>query len=447
MNRRQLLKALTAAVIPAGAGHVVRAADVVPSSDAALPLAGEADIIVAGGGPAGFAAAITAARAGKKTILFEANGSLGGVWTAGLLSCIIDFGRGDLTKEIIARLDALGARYPRRRTMCDANFIFDVEPMKFVLEEMCVEAGVQFHYHTMVVAADRTDAGRTVSRVITESKSGRQAWRAPTYIDATGDGDLAARAGCGFDIGDGKGGDDQPASLLTLLTVDDPDRLAARFAVNDPGVFDENGRQVRNRKKDLYETMVALGVEPSYAMPTLSRMGRGLFELMANHEYGVRVDDEASVTAATVRARKEVFAQCRALAERGGPEWKGLRIVATSEQIGLRGARRIHGRYTLVVDDLLAGRSFEDAVAHCTFCIDVHATTRAGNRLKAAGAPKGMRVKPYDIPLRACRAKDVDNLYMVGRCISGDFLSQASYRVTGPAVEMGEGVVRAILKV
>ena len=438
LNRRDFIRLGAAAPLAAAARPAAAAEP--------LPLAGEADVIVAGGGPAGIAAAITAARLGKKTILFEAHGALGGIWTTGLMSCIIDFGRGGLTKEIIARLDALGARYPRRRTMSDERFIFDVEPMKLVLEEMCVEAGVQFHYHTLVVAAETTDAGRTISRVITESKSGRRAWRAQTYVDATGDGDLAARAGCGFDIGDGRGGDDQPASMLALLTVDDPDRLAARFAVNDPGAFDERGRQVHDRKRDLYAAMAALGVEPSYAMPTLFRMGRGLFELMSNHEYGVRVDDEASVTAATVRARKEIFAQCRALAERGGPEWKGLRIVATSEQIGLRGARRIHGRYTLAVDDLLAGRAFEDAVARCTFCIDVHATTRSDNRQKAAGAPKGMRAKPYDIPLRACRAKDVDNLYMAGRCISGDFLSQASYRVTGPAVEMGEGVIKAIFR-
>ena len=409
-----------------------------------LPMAEDCDLIVAGGGPAGIAAAVTAARAGKRMRLFEAHGALGGVWTSGLLSCILDFGRAGIARELIARLDARGARHPRLARMLDSTFIYDPESMKLVLEEMVSEAGVRFTYHSPVVAAYRDASGRCIDVVVTESKSGRRAWRAPLFIDCTGDGDLAALAGCGFDVGDGQGGADQPASLIALVTADD-DAALGRFAVNDPSAFGADGASAANRKKALYDELVRLGHEPSYAAPTLFRIRPGLFALMANHEYGVRVDDAEGITAATVRARREVAAMVDALARKGGAAWRGLRIVVTAEQLGHRGARRIHGRYTLTSADLAAGRQFPDAVADCAFCIDVHGTSLAHNRTQPNGFQGSLVAQPYQIPLRACRAKDVDNLYMAGRCISGDFLAQASYRVTGPAVAMGEGVARAIL--
>ena len=101
-------------------------------------------------------------------------------------------------------------------------------------------------------------------------------------------------------------------------------------------------------------------------------------------------------------------------------------------------------RYTLTLEDLLEGRQFEDGVARCDFCLDVHAVTRELNAKNPIAVPKGCKVKPYQIPLGACQAKDVDNLYMAGRCISGEFLPQASYRITGAAVGMGAGVAEKI---
>ena len=126
--------------------------------------------------------------------------------------------------------------------------------------------------------------------------------------------------------------------------------------------------------------------------------------------------------------------------------WKGLTVIVTSEQLGHRAARRIHGRYTLTVEDLAAGKTFPaaDVVSLGGFGVDIHAVNRADNRIKAAGYGNYRIKTPYQIPFGCCRAKDADNLYMAGRCISGDFASQASYRVTGPAVEMAEGVVRKL---
>ena len=439
MNRRGFLSGLAAAPLgvwaaggPASAGSTV---------------AGSADVIVAGGGPAGLSAAISFARRGRKVLLFEAHGALGGIWTSGLLSCLIDFGRSPLAHEITARLDGLGARVPRRATMSDENYLYEPEYMKYVCEELCREAGVVFQLHTSVVAAETE--GRRIVAVATESKSGRQTWRAPLFVDATGDGDLAARAGCAFTRGGFQPGDpDQPASLIALAMIADSRRVA-RFTVNDAAVFDEKGRPRYNVKKAFLEELRRVGVEPSYSAPTLFRIRPNLFALMANHEYDVAVDDAAAQTRATVRARRELVEMSRALALKGGPAWEGFRLVATGEQLGNRGARRIKGRYTLTAEDVRTGAKFPDAIASCGFCVDIH-TTRYKDRQDGVVVtdnvkkPKRGAQPVYDIPLRACHSFDFDNLYMIGRCISGDFAAQASYRITGAAVAMGEGLAKSI---
>ena len=403
------------------------------------------DVLVAGGGPAGLAAAVTAARNGAKVTLVEAHGALGGIWTSGLLSCLIGFNSSDFDRELLARLDRYGARL-KRRPKNDAHcFIYEPEYMKLVCEEMCVEAGVRIRLHTSVVDAVRDASGRKMLAAVTESKSGREAWRAKAFIDCTGDGDLGARAGCGFDVGgDLDGAPEQPASLIALVTIPD-DVGILKCIANEASNFDEAGKPVCDPKHELLGELHRVGISPSYGHPTLFRVHPHVYALMANHEYDVPVDDADAITAATIRARREVFDMTDALVRKGGDAWRGLRIVTTAEQLGHRRARRLHGRYTMTLEDCLEGRKFDDGLCTCSFGLDVHAVSRAMNRIRPAGQPVNMsrHVKPYQIPLRACQAKDVDNLYMAGRCISGGFLPQASYRITGTAIGTGVGVGKA----
>ena len=437
INRRNFLAALSAAGLPMGA--VAGAAPVPPPGcvreDARdLPVVGEYDLVVAGGGPAGIATAVTAARSGVKTLLLECHGSLGGIWTTGLLSLLIGFDATPFDREILARLDKYGTRNLAGRAK-GRDWAYEPEYMKLVCEEMCAEAGVTIRLHTPVVAAAVRD-GR-IEAAITESKSGREAWRAKFFADCTGDGDLAARAGCGFDVGGENPGDpEQPASLIALVML--PNGGDAECVVNTPGM---RHKVAKTRLKRLLE---GVGVHPSYGDPTFFRLNGNLLALMANHEYDVRVDDAQAVTEATLRARREVFTIVDALATRCGEPWKGARVIASAEQLGHRRARRIHGRYTMSAEDAYAGRTFPDAIATCSFCIDIHAVSRKMNKILPAGNPAGRAVKPYQIPIRACQAKDLDNLYMAGRCISGDFASQASYRITGTAVATGVGIANAI---
>ncbi len=401
-----------------------------------IPLAADADVIVCGGGPAGVTAAIMAARAGAKVRLFEWRGCLGGIWTAGLLGYFLDFDKPGFAAELRQKLDERDAR---ANSHSNSRFCYQPEALKLLLEELCVEAGVKFQYHTKVSAAFRE--GRRLSTIVTESKSGRQAWKAPVFIDTTGDGDLGFQAGCGFEVGISEDCPCQPMSLNALLVVRDPEALREfiRFGQPQPGDLTDNEKKVRIR-----EALVKAGHFPSYASPTMWHVRDNLVFAMMNHEYGIKAWDAAEITAATVRARAEMNAMVSGLNNLGGA-WEGIQLVATAEQIGVRDGRRIRGRYTVLQDDLVKGARHDDAIVRVHFGIDVHAITAEHNK-KHAVMPKKVKMQPYDIPLRALIAKDVDGLMMAGRCISGDFISHSSYRVTGNAVAMGEaaGVTAAI---
>ena len=179
-----------------------------------IPVSAEADVIVAGGGPAGVCAALAAARNGTKTVLLEQAGCLGGTWTAGCLGWIIDHsGKNGLLAEIIDRLRHIGQAPPPSDSR---TFPFAPENMKLVLENMCEEAGVQVRLYTLLSGTIKNDAVG-LDAVITASKSGTEAWRGRVFVDATGDGDLAAMSGCRYQIGN-QDKQTQPMSLLALLT-------------------------------------------------------------------------------------------------------------------------------------------------------------------------------------------------------------------------------------
>ncbi len=388
-----------------------------------LPLVSDADVIVCGAGPAGVSAAISAARAGAKVRLFEAHGALGGVWTSSLLGYLLDFDKPGLNIELVRKL--------RERDAINGSGMnglsYQPEEMKLLLEELCITAGVKIQLHTRIAGALH-DGGR-LSTVITESKSGRQAWSAPVFIDTTGDGDLGAQAGCEFEIGRDKACPCQPMTMYALLVVRDVTQIAE--CIHGTG---DGGRQVG--PKAFQDTLKRAGVTPSYGRACLFPIQGNLVLLMANHEYGINATDAAQVTEATLRARGELHQIVRGLRKLGGP-WDGVQIAATPEQIGIRDGRRILGRYFMTSEDLIKGATQEDAVVRTTFPVDIHALTAEDNK-KAAYHNAGVKMKPYDIPLRALIARDVDGLMMAGRCISGDFIAHASYRVTGNAVAMGE---------
>ena len=401
------------------------------------PVGAPYDVVVSGAGPAGIAAALAAARTGAKTLLLEVAGCLGGVWTAGLLSWVFDFDQDGITREITRELERRGAKVGDHQ----AQYVYHIEEMKLLLEELCRDAGVDIRLHTRVVAAVK-DGRNRLRAVVSESKSGRQAWTAKAFIDTTGDGDLGALSGCGFDFGYRTPSEIQPMTFMSLVNV--KDAAAMKQYISFYG-GDLAGERRVNAWKGFTAELHRAGVEPSYMRPTLFQIRGNLLAIMVNHEYEVVPFDAKQVTDATIRGRAEVNRIVKALNALGGI-WEGIQLVASAEHIGVREGRRVHGRYTVTEEDLVAGARHFDAVARVTFNVDVHSFNKERNRVEHGLSHMKVKSQPYDIPLRALIAKDVDGLLMAGRCISGDFLAHSSYRVTGNAVAMGQaaGVAAAL---
>jgi len=369
------------------------------------------DVIVAGAGPGGFGAAVAAARAGAKVLLIEKNPFAGGIWTTCGVSVFIDHAnKAGLVGELRDRLGAAGA-WDERGLKPWGSF-YTVEPMKMLLDEMLSEAGVAVRLHTLLIGARRQ--GRRIVAVETASKSGRETFSAKLFIDGTGDGDLAALGGCGFDVGRPEDGKCQPASMFGLiggLPEPLPDSQDARKLLREAG-------------SDL--SYHGLSFFPQPGQP-------GIAMLNASHLYGVDATDADSLTRAELAGRRQVHEVVRALRQSGDERFANLFVIFTGPYVGIREGRRIHGLYTVTADDCLAGRRFDDGICEATFQFDVHHVDPAEGRGVAGG-----KVLPYQIPYRCLLAADAENLLLCGRCISGDFRAHSSYRVTGNAVATGQ---------
>jgi hypothetical protein len=332
MERRNFLKYSSAAGIAATFGTTTIQASTISKrkgylmeKEREIPVKGEFDVIVCGGGPAGVAAAVEAGRLGAKTMLIENNGCLGGVWTSGSLTWILDYHHQQgILKEITAELTRRGAKSPIDTG--ERAYSFDLESMKLLLDELCQDALVSLRFHTRVCNA--LVEKNQLTHIITESKSGREAWKAAIFVDATGDGDLAAQAGCSFDFGDqSRNNATQPFSLLGIVTGIEFDEIKhCVLSSLQPAI---------ESKRNLLEVIEKGGFEPSYRQPSLHPISQNLFKLMCNHEYGFSAINADDVTKATLIGRHELWSVIKALKKVGGP-WKNIRLVSSAEQIGTR---------------------------------------------------------------------------------------------------------------
>jgi hypothetical protein len=331
-------------------------------------------------------------------------------------------GKGGIPLEIVNRLLTLGAA-----TWVDpTSYTYDIETMKVVLEQMVVEAGVDVLLYTRLTAV--VVENRRIQAIRAEGMRS-YCFLADWFVDGTGHGALSSMSGCSYDCGILGNDVRQPASLEALVTT-----------VSTNWVSDIHNRA---RKKELYNLFWEAGIKCSYPNPLLFKPApiSDTYVLAINHEYGVDGFDGLAVSQATIHARKEIFEAVKALRRLSG--WEHLNLVTTSEQLGLRDNRRIHGQYCLTVHDAMQGTSFEDGVVPMHLCFDIHEVDRnqADSRKKIRAA---MPSKPFQIPMRSLIPVDIDNLFLVGRCISGDFFAHSIYRVTCTAAATGEAVSLAI---
>ena len=391
----------------------------------------DADVVVAGGGPAGVCAAVSAARTGAKVVLAERFGCLGGNLTLGHVSPIL--GKvcpGTMVDEVRLLLNANHLNAPKVMTRNGPEEHIDHEEAKGVLAKLCADAGVTVLLCTSVV--DAVMEGKRIVGIVVDTPKGLRNIRAKVVIDATGDGRVAMASGAEFRVGRDGDGATQPSSLEFIVDgVDEKVGLTA-WGGTDP-VKLPSGEEYRA----LCKRMNAAGELPENV--TIVRLHRTFYpgerSVNATQVNGVDALDPVAVGKADAELRRQID-MCVAFLRRHVPGYENCRVKSTADTLGVRETRRVMGDAMVVDDDLLEGRKYADAIVHdAWFLIDIH-NPKGGGQAEGHSHP----AKPYDIRYGAFLPKGVEGLLTAGRCISGTHRAHASYRVMTPCMAMGEAV-------
>lgn len=417
-----------------------------------VPIVASTDVLVVGGGPAGIAAAVAAARAGVHTTLVEANGFLGGMATAGLVGPFMTSyspdGKDQVIKgvfeELVRRMEAKGgAIHPEkvRAGQSYSSYIsrghdhvgpFDSECLKITAEEMCLEAGVDLVYHAFMVDVIRGSHGQ-IEGCIFASKSGLIAITCKVAIDCTGDADLANLAGAETKVGRDSDSLTQPATLF--FRVRNIDKAAIEeYRRNNPEADSKQFSTLIERARENGDFPIQrekLGIYESL---------NGEWRVNTTRMTGVDATNVLDLTRAEIEGRRQVQIVLNFM-KKYVPGFANVELVDTAPQIGIRESRRIVGEYVLTADDLIDSRIFDDAIAMGGFAIDIHQPDGKSGvfTLMKSG-------KAYSIPYRSLIPKGVPNVLVAGRCISATHEALGSVRVMPPCFATGQaaGVAAAL---
>ncbi len=368
----------------------------------ALKVYGRFDVIVVGGGPAGFAAALASVRNGAKTLIIERFPFFGGTATASLMLNINGFrnqvkpdglqtSKG-IAEEVILRIrdiDGLGISSYKQETYgtekgnMSYSYAIDGEKTKYILTKMLHDEGVQILFHTLFV--DPIMEGNNITGVIVENKSGRQAIFGKVIIDASGDADVSSKAGVPYWMADIKNDKHLPNCLMYKVSV-------------DPKYADKlGGPRAKN-------TLLFWG-------PT-------------SDINGVNADE---ITRGEITTRLGVFENFKRNQEKLAPLLDGATLIETAPMMGIRQTRFIEGLYKTNADDAIKGRKFDDSIAMSACPI-----------ISYYGYRRYLEHEGYEIPYRCLLPQKIEGLIVAGRCISSDQQSYESWRAMAPTMCIGE---------
>ncbi|MDD2709928.1 MAG: FAD-dependent oxidoreductase [Verrucomicrobiae bacterium] len=413
-------------------------------------------IIIVGGGPAGTVAAIAAARNGARTLLIESRGCLGGQMTSGLLTILSSFDDMDrrddrlveqrlnhsdeksfvascvnlptarrinrgIAEEIVRRLEAARGAIDIG-TGC---LLVNPETAKRVLEEMVLESGAQIRYFTSLV--DATRKGSKITGIVVASKDGAKTLAADQFIDATGDGDLAAFAGVPFEKGRPEDGQMQGVTLVFRLG-------GVKFFGRSYAHSYEKETQRCN--KIFERAWKEKRVSGHYRVGCINAIPGmpGVVSINCQHCWWIDGTKEEDLTKMMITARKEIH-EIVQLYRQHLKGFEDCFLLDTAAMPGVRDTRRIKGKYTMTEQDVLQARKFNDSIGKGAWALDVHIPS------KVKVKPGEIFMKPgtaYDIPYRCLVPVGVDNLLVAGRCISATHKALGALRLMSHCMVMGQ---------
>ncbi len=402
-----------------------------------IPLVKEIDVLIAGGGPAGFAAGIAAARNGTEVIIVERFNCLGGAATAGLVGPFMSTAGdcGGIYKEFLFRLNKIGGRIGKA---------FSVEHFKYLAQIMCEEENVKLFINSYIV--DVMLEGNQLKGVIIINKGGLQAIGAKVVIDATGDGDVAFLAGALFEMGD-KNGECQSTSMMFHINGFNKKtkKYLSRGIINEKNPLGRGIGDIKQKFK-LARSRGEINL-PDFVDTIWGRHGSTIQdgELSFNVDmtwWGVNGVNPKEINQADIEGRKYVW-ECLKFIHKYIPDAKNTYISRTPFLYGIRESRRILGDYYLTREDVLSARKFKDGIAKGSFHIDIHGPETFKEGWKRTCVPKG---DWYEISYRCLLPKDLDFIITSGRCISSDHDANSSLRVMPICMATGQaaGIAAAI---
>ena len=404
------------------------------------------DVIVSGGGPAGIAAAVSAARLGSDTLLLEKNAFVGGCTASGLP--FLNFfsrkkeqviaGVGD---EFIRRMQAERAALPHVLTSgghVDSITMIDPEWVKIVAEEMLLDAGVQILYESFVCGTEAKDGA--VRSILVANKAGLTRFTAKCFVDTTGDADLAAFSGAAFDYGRESDHEAQAMSLVARVANVEVEKVSSAFPVS-PIVTTPLGSDhpynlhVTGKLtpwNDVLREMKLFDHDDHDFWGGTTRDGELTYVNVTRVAHLDPTDPE-EYTQANIEARRQLKGMMQFF-NRYIEGMENAYIASTPNGIGIRETRRIRGVYTLTEEDVLSGRSFPDAVARNGYCIDIHDPSGKSWGARFIQSENGS----YDIPYGCLVPEKTDNLLVAGRSISATHEAQGSIRIMPACMATGQ---------
>ena len=440
MNRREFLKgaAVSAAGVAVGgcATSTAHPSFPIPHPSSAY------DVIVVGGGPAGVCAAIAAARNGAKTLVVERGNRLGGMATLGLvgpfMTCFDKSGRRQIVRglfeEIVGRLVACGGAIHPKDVRAGTAYTawierghdhvtpFDSDALAFVLDDLLAESGAEVLYHAELISPLMD--GSAVSGVEILTKGGVERIGAKIVIDATGDGDVAFRAGVPCIGGDPeRNGAMQPCTTFFRVSGLPLERVE-KWRAEHPGerLFASEVRTARAAG----EWSIPRPHVNCYLTPRKDE-----WFVNVSRMNGVDPTDPRQLSRAETLGRRQVREVMNLFRKYVS---KDIRLSALATTLGIRESRHVLGGTVVGKDDILGGRVPDDSIALCAYAIDLHGGKGASGTLFLT-VEKG---EYYGIPYRALVPRKVENLLVAGRCISATSVAAASLRVMPPAMATGQ---------
>jgi hypothetical protein len=411
-----------------------------------VPIEEEFDVVVAGGGPSGVGAALSAARLGAKVLLIEATGCLGGMGSSGLVTAFDPMANGKellvggIMREIVMKLYQRGFLGPQEKPEVFAVKYhhwtgFNVEGYKLILDELMIEAGVEVRFLTKVIDAEANPDKGIVEGIVLHNIEGYRFVKSKTFIDCTGDAVLSDLCGVNCREAGRDTPNIMPATLCSYFANIDWDN-AIKVGTEHPILLKaiEDGHFTNTDRH----------------LPGITQVGHTLGYLNGGHVYGLDALRNSSLSDGMMFGRK-IAQEYLSFFKKYVKGFENVEHTTTASIMGVRESRRIVGEYELNFEDYLNRRSFPDQIGIFNKAVDIHAyndSLEEFSRYKKEYNSTG-RLGPgehFGIPYSILVPKEWSNLWVAGRCNSSDVKVHGSIRVQPAANMMGQAVGTAAVQ-